>query len=116
MGSGNRRTTFHLPIYRMTHLFVSQFPGTIIITKQAGGSSQGFNFTGSGGIGNFSLCEVCATPPDSRSFSQPPGTYTETLPFSWELSSTSSFTTGGPINTGGATINLTFGATVTCNL
>ena len=99
----------------MRNLFVSLFPGTIIITKQAGGSSQMFNFTGSGGIGNFSLCEVCGTPPDSRSFSQPPGSYnvTETLPFSWELSSTSTCTTGGSINTDVATLNLTSGAPVT---
>ncbi len=103
--------------------------GTIIIVKDAvPDDSQDFTFTGSGGLGTFSLDDDTTTTNSTLANTQTftnltPGTYTvaETVPLGWNVASSvcttpataaapGSSTTFGSV----ATINLVAGATVTC--
>ena len=99
--------------------------GTVVIVKNAiPDSSQSFDFNLSGNNGlvnnNFSLVDS-GTPPNSATFSEPPGTYTASelnIPAGWTLTNLACVdpTSNTTVNTGTgvATINLASGETVTC--
>ncbi len=93
-------------------------PGTIEIEKQATPQSgQAFSFTGSAGIGNFSLTDDGGKGPSFRTFSGlAPGTYTvsELVPADWELTGITCSDPAVAISGSRVTITLASGDAVVC--
>ncbi|MEM4412690.1 MAG: choice-of-anchor Q domain-containing protein [Candidatus Caldarchaeum sp.] len=100
-----------------TATFVQQ--GTIVIQKTAIGGNDTFGFSGSSGIGSFSITTSSGS--GARSFSLAPGTYTvteNTPPTGWAFQRLVCTDPDGgttvDLNTRTATIDLDAGETVTC--
>lgn len=94
-------------------------PGTIVIQKTAIEDNGTFGFSGSGGIGSFSITTSSGS--GARSFSLAPGTYTvteNTPPTGWAFQRLVCTDPDGgttvDLNTRTATIDLDAGETVTC--